>query len=283
MHEIHTTLIPTGTLAGRLADPLWLAVDCRFDLADPGAGVAAWRAGHIPGAIYADLERDLSAPVTATTGRHPLPPVAALEETFSRFGISARTQVVAYDAGSGAFAARLWWLLRWLGHEPVAVLDGGFAAWTAERRPVSADTAMRAPARFTARPCPEMLVETAAIPGALGRGERLVDVRGAERFRGEVEPLDAVAGHVPGAVNLPYLENLGTDGRFRDPPALAALWQERVAVAPGSAVVCMCGSGVTACQGLLALEAAGVRGGKLYAGSWSEWIRDPARPVACGP
>jgi thiosulfate/3-mercaptopyruvate sulfurtransferase len=280
MSETFTTLIPTSTLAGRLSEPEWLAVDCRFDLADPQAGLRAWQAGHIPGAIHADLERDLSSRVTAASGRHPLPEPEALAETFSRFGISARTQVVAYDAGSGAFAARLWWLLRWLGHETVAVLDGGFAAWTAEDRPVSAEAVVRAPAQFVARPRAEMVVDTTAIPGLLGRGERLVDVRGAERYRGEVEPLDTVAGHVPGAANLPYLDNLGPDGRFRDPRALAALWRERVDVAPGSVVVCMCGSGVTACQGLLALEAAGIRGGRLYAGSWSEWIRDPARPVA---
>ncbi|MGQ0383451.1 MAG: sulfurtransferase [Gammaproteobacteria bacterium] len=278
----YTTLITTAALAGRLADPDWLVADCRFDLADPEAGIRTWRAGHIPGAIHADLERDLSAPVTPATGRHPLPPVAALERTFSRFGISARTQVVAYDAGSGAYAARLWWMLRWLGHDAVAVLDGGFAAWTAGGRPVSAELPRRASAHFVARPRPAMLLETGAIPGALAQGEKLVDVRGAERFRGEVEPIDRVAGHVPGALNLPYLENLGPDGRFRDATALAAIWRERAGVAAGSAVICMCGSGVTACQGLLALEIAGVRGGRLYAGSWSEWIRDPARPVAHG-
>jgi thiosulfate/3-mercaptopyruvate sulfurtransferase len=282
MSECFTTLIRTATLAGHLSDPQWLAVDCRFDLADAHSGRLAWQAGHIPGAIHADLERDLSARVTATTGRHPLPEPEALVETFSRFGISASTQVVAYDAGSGAFAARLWWLLRWLGHQAIAVLDGGFAAWTAEGRPVSAEAPIRAPAHFSARPNAEMVVDTEEIPALLARGERLVDVRGAERFRGEVEPLDTVAGHVPGAANLPYLENLAPDGRFRDPRALAALWRDRAGVAPGSAVVCMCGSGVTACQGLLALEAAGIRGGKLYAGSWSEWIRDPARPVARG-
>ncbi|MGQ0429115.1 MAG: sulfurtransferase [Gammaproteobacteria bacterium] len=278
----HTTLIATAALAERLADPDWLVADCRFDLADPQAGTRAYRAGHIPGAIHADLERDLSAPVTAATGRHPLPPVAALEQTFSQFGIATRTQVVVYDAGSGAYASRLWWMLRFLGHDAVAVLDGGFATWTEEGRPVSVELPGRAPARFAARPRQAMLLEAPAIPAALARGELLVDVRGAERFRGEVEPIDAVAGHVPGAVNLPYLENLGPDGRFRDPAALASLWRERTGIAPGAGIICMCGSGVTACQGLLALEIAGIRGGRLYAGSWSEWIRDPARPVARG-
>lgn len=280
---VFTTLISTEALAGRISDPDWLVVDCRFDLADASAGAWAWREGHIPGAVHADLERDLSAPVTAKTGRHPLPPVAGLETTLSRLGISDRTQVVAYDGGSGAYAARLWWMLRWLGHEAVAVLDGGFAAWLAEGGPVTQEAVARAPARFVAHPRPQMLCTAQEIPGLLARGAALVDVRGAERFRGEVEPLDAVAGHVPGAVNLPYLENLGSGGRFRDPAALAALWRERAGVAAGGEVVCMCGSGVTACQGLLALESAGVTGGRLYAGSWSEWIRDPSRPVARGP
>ncbi len=278
----HTTLIPTATLAAHLSDPDWLVADCRFELSDRESGRRAYLAAHIPGAIHADLERDLSAPVTAATGRHPLPPVAELESTFSRFGISGRTQVVAYDAGGGAYAARLWWMLRWLGHGAVAVLDGGFAAWTAEGRAVTAAEPGRTAARFVARPRPHMICAADEIPRALALGGTLVDVRGAERFRGDVEPLDAVAGHVPGAVNLPFLENLGPDGRFRDPAALAALWRERTGVVPGRAVVCMCGSGVTACQGLLALESAGVSGGRLYAGSWSEWIRDPSRPVARG-
>jgi thiosulfate/3-mercaptopyruvate sulfurtransferase len=282
MAVAHTTLIPAATLADRLSDPDWLVADCRFELSDPQAGLAAYRAGHIPGAIHADLERDLSAPVTAATGRHPLPPVAELEVTFSRFGISERTQVVAYDAGPGAYAARLWWILRWLGHDAVAVLDGGIAAWIAQGRPLTLAERARAPARFTAHPRPRMLCSAQEIPAALARGAALVDVRGAERFRGEVEPLDTVAGHVPGAVNLPFLENLGPDGRFRAPAALAALWGARAGVAAGREVVCMCGSGVTACQGLLALESAGVTGGRLYAGSWSEWIRDPSRPVAHG-
>jgi thiosulfate/3-mercaptopyruvate sulfurtransferase len=279
----YTTLISTEALAGRLSDPDWLVADCRFELSDPKAGAWAWREGHIPGAIHADLERDLSAPVTAKTGRHPLPPVAGLEATFSRFGISDRTQVVAYDAGGGAYASRLWWMLRWLGHDAVAVLDGGFAAWLAEGRAVTREEAARRPARFVARPRPQMLCAAEEIPGLLAGGGALIDVRGAERFRGEVEPLDTVAGHVPGAVNLPYLGNLRPDGRFLAPAALAARLREHAGVEAGRAAVFMCGSGVTACQGLLALESAGISGGRLYAGSWSEWIRDPSRPVARGP
>ncbi|HXV39673.1 MAG TPA: rhodanese-like domain-containing protein, partial [Steroidobacteraceae bacterium] len=180
------------------------------------------------------------------------------------------------------YAARLWWILRWLGHDAVAVLDGGIAAWIAQGRAVTVAERARAPARFAAHPRPRMLCAAQEIPAALARGAALVDVRGAERFRGDVEPLDTVAGHVPGAVNLPFLDNLGPDGRFREPAALASLWGERAGVTAGREVVCMCGSGVTACQGLLALESAGITGGRLYAGSWSEWIRDSSRPVARG-
>jgi thiosulfate/3-mercaptopyruvate sulfurtransferase len=269
-------------LAGSLADPAWLVADCRFELGKPDAGREAWRAGHVPGAVYVDLERDLSAPVSAATGRHPLPMVDELAATFSRFGIGERTQVVCYDAGSGAYAARLWWILRYLGHDAAAVLDGGFAAWVGEGRPVSAAAVARAPSRFVARPRPGMLVDAAGVAAALARGERLVDVRGAERFAGTVEPLDTVAGHVPGAINLPYLDNLDERGRFRPPAALAERWRAATGGATGKDAICMCGSGVTACQQLLALEAAGITGARLYAGSWSEWIRDPARPIASG-
>jgi thiosulfate/3-mercaptopyruvate sulfurtransferase len=278
--RLQTPLIATRTLAERLSEPGWVVADCRFELGKPDAGREAWHAGHIPGAVHVDLERDLSAPVTAVSGRHPLPAPDAFAATLSRLGIGNDTRVVCYDAGPGAYAARLWWMLRWVGHDAVAVLDGGFATWVAEGRPTTTSPTQRAPARFLARPRPERVVDAAEVAGALRRGETLVDVRGAERFAGKVEPLDAVAGHVPGAVNLPFLENLDAAGRFRAPEELAALWHERAGAGTGRAPICMCGSGVTACQGLLALEAAGIPGGRLYAGSWSEWIRDPLRPVA---
>jgi thiosulfate/3-mercaptopyruvate sulfurtransferase len=278
----HTTLVSPAELAARLADPDWLVADCRFDLGDRQAGARAWRAGHVPGAVHVDLELDLSAPVTAQSGRHPLPAIEDLEATFSRFGVTDRRQVVCYDAGSGAYAARLWWMLRYLGHDAAAVLDGGFAAWTEQGQPVSSDPVTRAPGRFIARPRPEMLCDSAGVVQALARGETLVDVRGAERFAGKVEPLDAVAGHVPGAVNLPYMQNLDANGGFLAPEALARLWRGRTDSSSGRTLICMCGSGVTACQGLLALEIAGLAGARLYAGSWSEWIRDPSRPVARG-
>lgn len=278
--RLRTPLISTEELAGHLSDPDWLVADCRFELGAPDAGRATWRAGHIPGAVHVDLERDLSAPVTPASGRHPLPSPAEFAATLGRLGVGNATHVVCYDAGPGAFAARLWWMLRWLGHDAVAVLDGGFAAWAAEGRPVDAHHVPRKPVRFEPRLRPQMVLDAAGVAGALARGETLVDVRAAERFAGIVEPLDAVAGHVPGAVNLPYLDNLDAAGRFRAPADLAALWCARTGSREGRAPICMCGSGVTACQGLLALEAAGITGGRLYAGSWSEWIRDPARPVA---
>jgi thiosulfate/3-mercaptopyruvate sulfurtransferase len=281
--RLRTPLIATVELAGLVSDPHCVVADCRFELGKPDAGRAAWQAGHIPGALYLDLERDLSAPVTADSGRHPLPTVAEFAATLSRLGIGNDSSVVCYDGGSGAFAARLWWMLRWAGHDAVAVLDGGFAAWASEGRPVSkAAAAPRPAARFTPHPRPAMACDTAEVTRALTRGELLVDVRGAERFAGSVEPIDAVAGHVPGAVNLPYVQNLDGSGRFRAAAELAELWRTRTGAGPGRAPICMCGSGVTACQGLLALEAAGMPGGRLYAGSWSEWIRDPARPVARG-
>jgi thiosulfate/3-mercaptopyruvate sulfurtransferase len=278
--RLRTPLISTRELAGHLSGADWVVADCRFELGKPEAGREAWRAGHVPGAIHVDLERDLSAPVTPESGRHPLPSPAAFAATLAGLGIGNGANVVCYDGGPGAYAARLWWMLRWVGHESVAVLDGGFAAWVAEGRPVSTEVSPRAATTFTARPQPGMVVDADGVVRALSRGETLVDVRGAERFAGRVEPLDAVAGHVPGAVNLPYLENLDSSGRFRDPSQIAALWQARTGAEPGRAPICMCGSGVTACQGLLALESAGIAGGRLYAGSWSEWIRDPSRPVA---
>src|SRR5688572_28958637 len=280
--RLRTPLITTSELADGMSDPGWLVADCRFELGKPEAGVAAWRAGHIPGAVHADLERDLSVPVTPSSGRHPLPSHAAFAATLGRLGIGNDTRVVCYDAGSGAFAARLWWMLRWAGHDAVAVLDGGFAAWVAEGRPVSTDPPPARAAAFVPRPRPGIVLDTGGVMRALAEGETLVDLRGAERFAGQSEPLDAVAGHVPGAVNLPYAENLAASGRFRAPAELAGLWHSRAGAAPGRAPICMCGSGVTACQGLLALEAAGIAGGRLYAGSWSEWIRDPSRPVARG-
>jgi len=276
----YTTLLSAGELAAHLTDPGWLVADCRAELSDREAGARAWRAGHIAGAIHADLERELSAPVTPKTGRHPLPSIEAIVATLSRWGMTGGTQVVAYDAGNSAYAARLWWMLRYLGHDAVAVLDGGFAAWVAAGLPVSDAVVTRRPAAFVARPRPGMVCDAVEVAAALARGELLVDVRVAERFAGKVEPLDAVAGHIPGAVNFPFTQNLDDKSQFRPKPELAELWRTRTGLTAGSSPICMCGSGVTACQALLSLEVAGLGAGRLYAGSWSEWIRDPARPVA---
>lgn len=285
---MYTTLIRANELAGRAADPDWAILDCRFDLARPGWGLGAWVAGHIPNALYADLDRDLSGPLTPAAGRHPLPAPETLTATFGRFGIDAGVQVVAYDQGPGTIAARLWWLLRWLGHPRVAVLDGGLAAWERAGLPLSTAVTARAPRVFVARPAAEAVVTTAAIDaavasGALGLGRPLlIDARSADRFAGENETLDPVAGHIPGARNHPFARNLDRSGCFLAAAELRRAWLGTLRGGPSAAVVAMCGSGVTACHDLLALEVAGLPGGRLYAGSWSEWIRDPAHAVALG-
>jgi len=259
-------------------------LDCRFDLAAPEAGRQAYLRQHIRGARYADLNRDLSGPVTPSSGRHPLPAPDLIAARLGELGIGEATQVVAYDDANGAFAARAWWLLRWLGHARVAVLDGGFKAWIAAGGALdSGEPDECAAQRFTPRLEDEAVLNTAELIEALkDRRRLLVDARAPERYAGTVEPLDPVAGHVPGAVNHPFAANLSPDGRFLPPAELKRGWLERLAGAASDNAIAMCGSGVTACHNLLALELAGLHGAKLYAGSWSEWIRDPKRPVARG-
>ena len=278
-----TTLISTADLAARLGAPEIVVVDLRHDLGQPDAwGEAQYQAGHVPGAVFAHLDRDLSAPKTGSNGRHPLPSPAVCAALFGRLGIGAGTQVVAYDQGSGAYASRLWWMLRWLGHDAAAVLDGGFDRWTREGRPVTAEVPVPRPATFTTRPVVTP-VDAAAVASALG-GESmlLIDARAPERFRGEVEPLDPVAGHIPGAVNRPFLRNLGPEGTFKPAAELRAEFDALLGGKPPAVVVHQCGSGVTACHNALAMEIAGLPGARLYPGSWSEWCADPARPVARG-
>jgi thiosulfate/3-mercaptopyruvate sulfurtransferase len=283
---MYTTLIPVSTLAAKLDAPAagvpdWLIVDCRFDLAQPAAGETAYRAGHIPGAVYAHLDRDLSSPITPTSGRHPLPDPERFAATLGRWGVSSTTQVVAYDADNGMYASRLWWLLRWVGHRAVAVLDGGFKAWTAERLPTSTEIPARSPSQFTARPNRELWLDAQQVQERVQQPDwRLLDARAPERFAGKVEPLDTVAGHVPGARNHPFATNLATDGRFGAPEELRKRYEQSQAGVADHHTIVMCGSGVTACHLLLAMEHAGKPGARLYAGSWSEWIRDPRRPVA---
>jgi len=280
---VHDTLIDVPTLAARLGDPALRIVDCRFDLGDPDSGRQQFARGHIEGAVYAHLDEDLSGPRAPWTGRHPLPEVEALAATFGRLGIGAGVQVVGYDASGGVYAARLWWLLRWLGHEAAAVLDGGFEAWRAAGGRVSTAVAAPAPRAFVARPRAAAHVSADEHAALLARQAcLLLDARSAERYEGRVEPLDPRAGHVPGATNYHYARNLGADGRFRPAAALREDFMRLLAGRAPQAVVSMCGSGVTACHTLLALERAGLPGGRLYPGSWSEWCRDAARPVATG-
>jgi thiosulfate/3-mercaptopyruvate sulfurtransferase len=280
-----TTLIDVDSLAALKVPAVLL--DCRFDLSEPGAGRRAYAAGHIPGARYADLNLDLSSPVTPASGRHPLPRPDVLADFFAAAGIGDGTQVVAYDDANGSLAARAWWLLRWLGKAPAAVLDGGFKAWVAAGGAVEAGEPAPAPggakSSFTVRLRPETVLTAADVQQALEDPRRLlVDARAAERFAGTVEPLDRVAGHVPGAVNHPFTANLREDGRFLPAGELRLRWLTRLGGTAPSDAILMCGSGVTACHNILAMTAAGLPGGKLYAGSWSEWIRDPERPVALG-
>jgi thiosulfate/3-mercaptopyruvate sulfurtransferase len=270
-----TTLISTAEFAELQVDPAFgiAIVDCRFALDDVEWGRREYLKSHIPGAVYADLDHDLSSAKTGTNGRHPLPSPEALRSTFSKLGIGDGVQVIAYDQDNGMYASRLWWLLRWMGHDAVAVLDGGFGAWKGET--VSGEE-HRAPREFVGAPRDEFLVHADAV---LNDDWRLIDARAPERYRGDVEPLDRVAGHIPGAVNHFYKHNLDEAGLFLPPGELRARLEPVVA---GKSVVAYCGSGVTACHNLLALEHAGLHGARLYAGSWSEWSSDPTRPVAKG-
>ncbi len=274
------TLVPTAELARRLDDPDWCIVDCRFSLVDTGAGEKAYREGHIPGARYAHLDSDLSGPITESSGRHPLPDSKDLVQTFGRWGIGSRIQVVVYDDAGGAYAARLWWLLRWLGHAAVAVLDGGWDAWLRGKYPVTTKVPEDADRTFRAAEALEYWLAADSIQTGLDSGEMtLVDARAPERFRGIEEPIDPIAGHVPGAINRPYALNLSEDGRFRSPAELRQAFEGLLGGRPASQMVHMCGSGVTACHNILAMQIAGLSGSSLYAGSWSEWIRDRSRPV----
>jgi thiosulfate/3-mercaptopyruvate sulfurtransferase len=278
---MHTTLVSVGELAANLSNAHWLVVDCRFDLAQPAAGEAAYRVSHVPGASYAHLDRDLSSPITAQTGRHPLPDPERFAATLSGWGVTPDTQVIAYDADNGMYASRLWWLLRWVGHRAVAVLDGGFKAWTTAQLPTSTEIPARPPSRFEARPNRDLWVDAEQVQARVQQRDwRLLDARAPERFAGKVEPLDSVAGHVPGARNHPFATNLAADGRFGAPEELRRRYEQSQAGVADDHTIVMCGSGVTACHSLLAMEVAGKPGARLYAGSWSEWIRNPQRGVA---
>jgi thiosulfate/3-mercaptopyruvate sulfurtransferase len=279
---MYETLISTSDLARHLDDPAFVVVDCRHNLADVGAGERAYRDGHIPGALFMHVDRDLSGAKSGRNGRHPPPDPSALAAKLGDAGIDGSTQVVAYDQNAGMWAARLWWLLRWLGHSAAAVLDGGIDKWVAEARPVSRTARVPRPSTFVPRK-PRPVASADEIMRHLNDGALLVlDARAPERFRGDLEPIDPVAGHIPGARNRPYTENLSAQGTFKPATLLRTEFEALLSGRSPATVVHQCGSGVTACHNVLAMEVARVPGSRLYPGSWSEWIADPTRPVARG-
>jgi thiosulfate/3-mercaptopyruvate sulfurtransferase len=282
MHHF-TTLIDANTLSEQLRREDLTLFDCRFDLGNVSWGETEYARAHLPGALYLHLDRDLSSPISAQSGRHPLPDPGSFAARLAELGVTPESQIVAYDQGNGAYGARLWWLARWIGLRNVAVLDGGIAAWRAAGLPLETAVRTPKPSAFTPTVTPNAWVTSDAVDELRQRpGNLLVDARGAERFAGRNETLDPVAGHVPGARNRPFLDNLGADGRFLPADVLRQQFTTLLGSTNASSVVAMCGSGVTACHNLLALEHAGFSGARLYAGSWSEWIRDPRRPVATG-
>ncbi len=272
------TLVSTDELARH---PEWRVFDCRHDLGKPDLGEQQYRASHIPGAAFAHLDRNLSAPKSGSNGRHPLPDPPAFIAWLGTQGLKPADQAVAYDSGPGAMASRLWWMLRWVGHEAVAVLDGGFAKWVKEGRPVTAQVPAFPATTYPGRVRPQLAVDVSYVQSHLGKIE-LLDARAPARWRGETEPIDPVAGRIPGSLNRFNNDNLSVKGVFKPAAQLRREFQSVLGQRPASAVVNSCGSGVAACHNLLAMEIAGLKGSRLYAGSWSEWIADPARPRESG-
>lgn len=283
---VYDTLVSTDVLASHTKDAHWVVVDCRHNLADPDAGQRAYAAGHIPGAAFLHLDRDLSGNTNGSNGRHPLPRIDDLARRLGEIGIDASRQVVAYDQNNGLWASRVWWLLRELGHRAVAVLDGGLDRWVMQGLAVDPELPRREATTFTPTIdafSPDQIATVAEIEGALGSGMlTLVDARAPERYRGDVEPIDRVAGRIPGAINRPHVLNLAEDGRFKPAPTLRREFDELIGDRRLSSVVHQCGSGVTACHNLLAMAVAGMPGSRLYPGSWSEWSADSRRPIERG-
>jgi len=280
-----TTLISAADLAARLDQPDVRVFDVRHDLTNHAAGRQAYDAGHIPGARYLDHETELAAARTGKNGRHPLPARADFGALMAAHGVTPRTLVVAYDASGGMYAAHLWWMLRWLGHDQVAVLDGGWQAWTAAGLPVSLEAAPAVQPGAPVEPTAALVgtVDARTVQDNIAQPSfTVIDARAANRYRGEVEPMDPVAGHIPGALNRPNGENLQPDGRFKSAEQLRAEFTGLLAGRDPAAIVHQCGSGITACHNLLSMEIAGLSGSRLYPGSWSEWCSDPSRPVAKG-
>lgn len=281
---MYTTIVSTDALASHLDDASWVVVDCRFDLADPPKGRRLYEESHLPGARYAGLEPDLSGPKTGTNGRHPLPDVGDFLQVLGAMGITPTTQVVAYDDKTGLWASRLWWMLRSIGHQGIAVLDGGLTKWLAEGRPVTAEVPLVTPAPLLSHSggwSQQVSVEE-VMARAVDKSARLIDARAPERYRGESESVDRVAGHIPGAANFFFQQSLDGDGTFLPPETLRAKLEAVLAGYDAPSAICYCGSGVTACHTLLTMEHAGLGGARLYPGSWSEWSANPARAIATG-
>ena len=281
---MHSTLIDVHTLHRHYQDPDWRVIDVRFSLADAGQGAREYAEGHVPGAVYAHLDDDLSGPIIrGETGRHPLPSVDCATTVFSRLGIDESVQVVVYDGAGGSVAARVWWMLRWLGHDAVSVVDGGWPAWNAAGLTVTRDVPEVAPRTFVPSVRAHLVTDVEGVDGyRVNDTWAVLDARTPERFRGEMEPIDPVAGHIPGARCATFDENLGEDGCFRAPEELRRRFVSLLAGVPVERAVNYCGSGVSACHNLLAIAHAGLGDAVLYPGSWSEWITDEDRPVGTG-
>lgn len=279
----YSTLISADALSAHIDQLGWIVIDCRFSLADTTLGIKNYRRGHLPHARYAHLDKDLSSAITRQTGRHPLPDFRVLTQKLGAWGIGNHSQVVVYDDAGGAFAGRLWWLLRCLGHDKVAVLDGGSKLWQKKGYPMTTALPTVVPTTFRPYPQDALWLTASEVQNRLAeKSIALIDARTPERYRGEAEPIDPVAGHVRGALNRPFQANLNANGEFLPAEHLRRQFAALIGDKSPEQVVHMCGSGVTACHNLLAMEHAGLKGSKLYAGSWSEWIRNPNRPIAKG-
>jgi len=276
----YTTLISVADLAKHLNDPNLVVFDCRHELTNPDFGPKAYAESHIPGAHFANVDRNLSGPLNGKNGRHPLPDAHEFMAWLGRMGVSNASQVIGYDHAGGPYGARLWWLLRWLGHPRVAVLDGGWQAWTTAGKPVTNEVPAPKAGKFPGKP-DDSVVDAQYVAQRLGSADMvLIDARANDRYHGRNETIDPVAGHIPGALNRFFKDNLDAQGQFKSPQELRAAFKPLIGNAPVEKVIHQCGSGVTACHNLLAMEVAGIKGSRLYSGSWSEWIADPARPIA---
>jgi len=277
---MHTTLISVAELAQQVENPNFVIFDCRHELSNPASGSNAYAQSHIPNARFAHVDRDLAAPLTGKNGRHPLPDPDLFGEWLAGMGVSNEKQVVGYDQAGGVYASRLWWMLRWMGHSAVAVLDGGWQAWLAARLPVTAEVPVPAQGAFTASVQRRFVDANYVLQHLHTPDMILVDARANDRFHGQNETIDPVGGHIPGAVNRFFKDNLTPQGLFKSPQQLRADFAPLLGNSSPEKIVSQCGSGVTACHNLLAMEIAGLRGGQLYPGSWSEWIAEPSRPRA---